>query len=221
MNTNSKILLIVIFLFIVFSLNAEKIDKKILLKSAILPGLGEISMGSKTGYVFITTELISWCSYFYFKEEADLKEKASHNYAIQYAHISAQNSYPEDYFYHLSRYDDSGFATGGYNAYIVELARSRYPDDTDAQTQFINENTYSDELAWNWDNDDRQHDYSILRKRITEYTDYAQAITGAFIANRLLSMLNSIRVNSKLKNLKAEVGFNNDLDPMFMIKYRF
>ena len=221
MNTNSKILLIVIFLVIVFSLNAEKIDKKVLLKSVLVPGWGEISMGSKTGYIFITSELISWCSYFYYKEEANLKEKASYNFAIQYAHISVFNDYPADYFYHLSRYDDSGFATGGYNAHIVELAKSKYPDDLEAQTQFINDNKYSDEFAWNWDNDERQYDYSILRKRITEYSDYAQAITGAFIANRLLSMLNLIRVNSKLKNVHAEVGFNNDLNPMLMLKYSF
>ncbi len=224
MNTifNRKFILILLILFITSLMIAENINiRTYMLRSAIIPGWGELAAGNKTGLVFLASEVLLLSSRFYFLEEADLKAKASYNYAIKYAHIDPDLDISDDHYYHMSRYMNSGFNAGGYNAYIVEIAKARYPDDPEAQTQYIEENSYSDDEYWGWDNENKKNDYSILRKRITQYEDYAKAITGAVIANHIISALNAFRVSSRLKNLNAQVQFDSNMNPVFTLQYKF
>ncbi|MCD4796032.1 MAG: hypothetical protein K8R49_02535 [Candidatus Cloacimonetes bacterium] len=221
MNFTFKLILLIVIAFVCTSLLAEEINPRInILKSAVIPGWGELSSKNSSGYIFLATELMFWSSHFYFIQEAELKDKASYNYAVKYAHIEP-GDYSDQYFYHLTRYENYGFETGGYNAHIVETAKNKYPDDPVAQTEYINANIYSDDFFWEWDNDDRKHDYSILRKRITQYNDYAKAFTGAIIANHIISMINSARISSKLKRLNAGVQFDSNMNPMIICNYRF
>ena len=224
MNTvfNCKLILILLILFISSLMIAEEINTRTyMLRSALVPGWGELAAGDKTGLVFLASEVLLLSSRFYFLEEADLKAKASYNYAIKYAHIDPDLDISDDHYYHMSRYMNSGFNTGGYNAYIVEIAKARYPDDPEAQTQYIEENSYSDDEYWGWDGEDKKNDYSILRKRITQYGDYAKAITGAVIANHIISALNAFRVSSRLKNINAQVQLDSNMNPIFTLQYKF
>lgn len=201
---------------------AEEINtKKYMLRSALVPGWGELTAGNKTGLVFLASEVLLLSSRFYFLEEADLKEKASFNYAVKYAHIDPNIDITDEYYYHMSRYMSSGFDIGGYNAYIVEIAKTRFPDDPQAQTQYIEDNSYSDDDYWGWDDEDRKKDYSTLRKKITHYGDYTKVITGAVIANHIISALNAFRVSSRLKNLNAQIQFDNNMNPIFTLQYNF
>ena len=224
MNTvfNRKLILILIILSLFSLMIAKEINTRAyMLRSAIIPGWGELAAGNKTGLVFLASEVLLLSTRFYFIEEADLKAKASYNFAVKYAHIDPDLDLSDEYYYHMSRYMNSGFNTGGYNAHIVEIAKARYPDDPEAQTQYIEENSYSDDEYWGWDNEDKQNDYSILRKRITQYGDYAKAITGAVIANHIISALNAFRVSSHLKNLNAQVQFDSNMNPVFTLQYKF
>ena len=224
MNTVSKtkVVIILIFLIIFSTLFAgENTGRKYFFRSLLIPGWGELSQKNSSGYIFLTSELLFWFSRYYFLEEADLKDKASFNYAVKFAHIDSNTDYSNEYFFHLKRYDSSGYETGGYNAYIVELAKNLYPEDPEAQTAYINANAYSDEYFWQWDDDDKQHEYAILRKRIIQYNDYAKTFVGAILANRLISAINSLRINSKLKRLQAGIEFNSNMNPMVSIKYNF
>ena len=224
MNTvfNRKLVLILLFLFIASSMIAEDINtRKHMLRSAIIPGWGELTAGNKTGLVFLASEVILLSTRFYFLEEADLKGKASYNYAVKYAHIDPNIDLTDEYYYHMSRYMSSGFDAGGYNAYIVEIAKTKFPDDPQAQTDYIEENKYSEDDYWGWDDKEKRNDYSILRKRITQYGDYAKAITGAVIANHIISALNAFRVSSRLKNLNAQIQFDSNMNPIFTLQYKF
>lgn len=204
-----------------FTCAKEVNTKSLMLRSFLIPGWGELTSKNNTGFIFLTTELLFLSSHFYFKEEASLKAKASFNYAVKYAHIDPYLELTDEYYYHLSKYGSSGFDTGGYNAYIVEIAKARYPDDLEAQTEYIEQNAYADDHYWHWDDQEHKRQYSILRKRITNYNDYAKAITGAIIANHFISALNAFRLGSRLKNLKTQVQFNENLDPVFLIQYKF
>ncbi len=224
MNTvfNRKFILILLLLTIASLMIAKEINTKTyMLRSALIPGWGELAADNKTGLIFLASEVILLSSCFYFLEEADLKEKSSFNYAVKYAHIDPNIDITDEYYYHMSRYSSSGFNTGGYNAYIVEIAKARYPDDPEAQTQYIEENSYSDDEYWGWDDEDKQNNYSILRKRITQYGDYAKALTGAVIANHIISALNAFRISSHLKNLNAQVQFDSNMNPVFTLQYNF
>lgn len=224
MNTvfNKKLILILLLLTIASLTIAKEINTKTyMLRSALIPGWGELAADNKSGLVFIASEVILLSSRFFFLEEADLKEKASFNYAVKYAHIDPNIDLTDEYYYHMSRYTSSGFDTGGYNAYIVEIAKARYPDDPEAQTQYIEENSYPDDQYWEWDNDVRQREYSTLRKKITHYGDYAKALTGAVIANHIISALNAFRISSHLKNLNAQIQLDSKMNPIFTLQYDF
>jgi len=217
-----KLALIILILLITSIITAKEINTKTyMLRSALVPGWGELAAGNKTGFGFLASEVILLSSYFYYLEEANLKDKASYNYAVKYAHINPDLEITDDYYYHLSRYMNSSFDTGGYNAYIVEIAKARYPDDPEAQTDYIENNKYTDDEYWTWDDEVKQNDYSILRKRITQYGDYAKAISGAIIANHIISALNAFRVSSHLKKVNAQVQFDSNLNPLFTLQYKF
>jgi len=224
MNTvfKNRTFLIILLLITVSLISAEEINrKKYMLRSAIVPGWGELSANNKTGFIFLASELALLSSRFFFIEESKLKEKASFNYAVKFAHIDPNMDITDEYYYHMSRYMSSGFDTGGYNSRIVEIAKAKYPDDLQAQTEYIEENSYPESEYWEWENKNDKKEYSILRKRITQYGDYAKAITGAVIANHIISTLNAFRISSHLKNLNAQVEFDIEMNPILTLQYRF
>jgi len=220
MNLNSKILLITIIIFLFVSLQSEEIKPRTaFLKSALIPGWGELTMGHSSGYFLLTTEIILWSSIFFFNEERDLLLKESFNYAVKYAHIDPDADFDEDYFYNLTKYNSSGFDAWGYNAYIIELAEN-IPDPEERQ-EFIQNNIYPDNLFWEWDSKEHRRQYGIKRKDSTHYEDYAKAATGVIIANHILSAINSLRIGNKQNRLDINMSLNSKLDPVLNIHYHF
>jgi hypothetical protein len=190
------------------------------LKSAILPGWGELSNNNKTGYVFIATEAMLWFSKYYYNKESELYEDASLLHAIKYAHIDSNKNFAETFYNDLKRYRSYGFDSGGYNANIVMQAKDKYPDDIEKQQNYIQENMYEESYYWHWDNKEKQNDYKILRKRIVQYSDYSKAVTGFIILNHLVSALNSVRISSKLKRVELQATFENQV-PGIACEYKF
>ena len=85
MNLNFKILLIVLLLSPALLCATPPIVDG--LKSAVLPGLGEVSNGKNSGYIFMTLEATLWASMFYFNNEANLKIRQSEQFAINNANL--------------------------------------------------------------------------------------------------------------------------------------
>ena len=220
MNINFKLVLLILMLMLIFTANAQN-TKLALLKSAILPGWGELSNNHKSGYIFLSTEVAFWLSRYYFLNESDLYEQSSYEYAIKHAHIESSLDFDDVFYDNLKRYLSSGYDAGGYNANIVFEAKNTYPHDVQAQQDYILENSYDESHYWYWDSKDHRDDYKILRKRITEYKDYAKAMTGFIIVNHIVSAFNSTRISSKLKHINVNVGLNNTLSPMITCNYRF
>ena len=216
-------LIILITLIVLFSgLWAEKTNpRKQMFKSVLIPGWGELSQENNSGYLFLASELILWSSVFYFQQESDLKEKASINFAIKYAHIDPELDLSDDYLYNLKRYLSSGYETGGYNARIVEIAKTMFPDDDEAQTEYILANEYSDEFYWEWDSKADKHDYAIMRKRMIQYSGYIKGITGGIIANHLISAINSLLITNKQNKVKMNVQFDTEMNPILCVTYKF
>ena len=222
MNINSKrcIFLLILVLTFFCTLSAKNVSPATnMLKSAIFPGWGELSVGHKSGYTLMAAEIILWSAKYYYLEESDFKETASFKYAIKYAHINPSKDYDESYFGHLKKYTSSGYEAGGYNAHI--LAEAEKIEDPVAREEYIQNNIYSDEYYWNWDNKDKKKQYGVLRKRILQYSDYVQVFTGVIIANHIFSAIHSMRISSKLKRLEFKVGFDKDLNPGLFCRYQF
>jgi hypothetical protein len=210
--------------FLLFSLSiltAEQNVRLSFLKSALLPGWGELSNDNATGYVFLATEAMLWFSKYYYHNESKLYNRASKLHAIRYAHISEVEVYDEIYYDHLKRYMSHGFDSGGYNANLVLEAKYNYPDNLEAQQDYIQQNMYNDAHAWHWDSKDKQLEYRFLRKHITQNEDYSKAVTGFIILNHLVSAVNSARISSKLKHLEMNISLNREFTPFLMWRYQF
>lgn len=220
MRFHFKLLLFAVLLFNTLLLLGNQNPRMSFLKSAIIPGWGELSNNSKSGYVFIASEVIFWFSKYYLISESENYEQASVLHAIKFAHINPDKNFDDTYFDNLRRYLSYGYDSGGYNANIVMQAKNRYPDDLQEQQNYIMENIYDDSFYWNWDNKDKQREYKILRKRISEYSDYSKAVTGFIILNHLISAFNSARISSKLKRIEFQATFKNS-SPGIMCQYSF
>ena len=222
MKSNSKKIIVLLIFLSVFSFiyaTKQHVGKSIL-KSALLPGWGEISNGNKTGYVFLSNEVFLWFTKYYFHKESSLYEEASKYQARKYAHINPSLDFNEQFYLDLKGYMSYGFESGGYNAYVIQEAKAKFPDDIEEQQTYILENMYSDDFSWHWDDKDRKHDYKILRKRITEYSDYAGAMTGFIILNHIVSAINSARISAKLKKVEFRISLR-DRKPYLSCKYKF
>ena len=224
MNINFiKKLLIILLVISLSSAWAKKINPQLsMLKSAVLPGWGELSNNNKAGYAFIASELIFWSSKFYFIQEGKIKETESINFAIKYAGIESISSYSDKFYEDLKRYSSYGYESGGYNAFIVDQAENIYPDDYNAQQEYIQDHIYSDDFFWDWESKDKRKEYGILRKRITQYADYSKTMTGAIIANHIVSALHSL-ISTAKKKRRYELGFylDNKMNPNLVYKYKF
>lgn len=225
MNINSKVILIIILLFIVTISFAEEISvPQTMLKSAIFPGWGQLSLGNKTGYAFIASETILWAARIYYIEEQKLQKQKSFNFAVKYAHIDPHQHYDDLYFEHLRSFNSSGYSPGGYNAYIVERAQHLYPNDIDKQNEYISQNAYDEDYYWNWDDRDRRREYGVIRKYVVHYSDYAKAFMGTIIVNRLANVIHAALSSSKMRaeqNLNFSVNFDLDMNPTIQCIYRF
>jgi len=227
MNTNSKLYAVLLIILLLGSLQATPSPKIAFLKSAILPGWGQLESGSKSGLFFLTSEVLLWSTKYYYDNEADLKETASKKYAINFAGIDPEGSYNDDYFYLLTRYNSSGYESGGYNSfvYLNEPQPEDFEEEDDFEEAYQNyyaENTLiSENKSWLWKSREHRHDYAILRKRIIQYGDYSQTMVGVIIANHLVSAIHAALVSRKASKFDVSVSMDNQFRPRLNCQYRF
>lgn len=187
-------------------LTAKKFNPSPILKSALVPGWGQVSIDRPYGYAMLASEFFCWSAYYYSHNEQTLKARESYEYALEFAHINP-GSYNSSYYNNLRKFNSSGFEAGGYNDFIRQEAIYRYPDDPVQQQAYIDENGIPDEMAWNWDNIQRREDYSIIRKEILELKDQAQIISGVLIANHLISSIDILRLKKHWKHVKPSFSY--------------
>ena len=201
------------FLFSTMCLHAAPSRKfKSFLKSMIIPGWGEISNGDKTGYVHMAAEVLLFSTKYYYEKESDIYETNAEDVALKYSGIGTMNitnQHKDD----LGRYDSSGYGPNGYNANILQTMVYSYPDFTDQQKiDYLAENTYSEEMGWDWDTSEHQKKYRVYRKKSLDFKDNAKVVTSAILLNHLASgihaMISATRLSDHAKNVN--VGFTTD-----------
>jgi hypothetical protein len=190
------------------------------IKSAIIPGWGELSQGDSSGYYFLVAEIALWTSKIYFDTESDLKLRQSREFAVNRANLTKTNL-DLDTWRIIERYDRSGFELGGYNAMIVSQAMERYPDSPAMQTQYILENKLDDDISWDWIDRENRRQFRILRRDSMIYTDYALAIGGVIIVNHAISFLNTIRIANRDKVAIVYTSLDKDWNPIVNFSVRF
>lgn len=203
---HSKSAIIILFLLCSIAIQAKGLTINPFLKSALIPGWGQLSTGNNYGYGMLASEAMFWAAYLYNDNEQDLREKASYDYALKYSHINP-GKYPAQYYRDLSKFDSSGFDAGGYNAMVRQTAIDMFPYDPDGQQAYIDENMYPDAMSWQWDSYQLRKKYSGKRKDILELKDQAQLFTGIIIANHIISGIDMLRQRKHWNNVHPSLQY--------------
>lgn len=201
-----KLSLIALIILGSLSLPAKIMTINPFLKSALIPGWGQLSLGSNYGYAMLTSETLFWSTYLYNKNEQTLKTNNSYDYALRFAHINP-GKYSSEYYRDMTKFNSSGFDAGGFNAFVRQTAIELYQYDPVAQQAYIDENKYSDELNWAWDSTQHRAKYSGMRKDILELKDQAQIFTGLIIANHVISGIDMLRQRKKWNNVHSSIQY--------------
>ncbi|MCF7919188.1 MAG: hypothetical protein K9N06_04685 [Candidatus Cloacimonetes bacterium] len=223
MRINSKAITIIIVLTFFFALQAEDNIRPGLnfLKSAAVPGWGQLSLQKTYGLGFLAVEAGFWTMNFYYNSESDNKAEASIKYATKYGNIDPAGDYSYQFYEDMRYYICSGFSDGGYNAHIAQIAIGLYPDDPAAQQEYIDAHAYDEEHYWSWETSNNKREYSVYRKRIEEYSDYLKVLGGAIAANHIISAFDALRLSNKLKRVRFGVDFNSENTPLLSCTYKF
>ena len=224
MNINFRFIITIFLVLFISFLKANEPKPPILnaFKSAILPGWGELSMGNKSGYVFLAIEATLWSTKFYFDDQSDLRLRQADQFAFNNANLKSYDL-DENLRFLLGRFNTSGFGPGGYNEFVITTAKELYPNQPDKQTDYINEHLLDESIYWNWESTSNRGLYATMRRESLHFEDYAKAVTGTIIVNHIVSFLNSIRIgnNQANNNLNFYAGFNPQMKPYMGCVYLF
>ena len=193
------------------------------LKSAILPGWGQISNDYKAGYFHLGLEVAFVSSLIYFSNEAEIKKDQSVSYAIKYAHINPIK-HSDSYYKVIGKYSSSYYEADGYNQEVLNDAIANNPGDPIAQQNYITENAIPDELNWRWDNQSNRYKYNDLRQKYYFNQDYAKIATGVLVANHVFSFIDML-IRYKNRDIADKYTFystiSNDMTPMLNLQLKF
>jgi hypothetical protein len=168
---------------------AKKNPMVALLLSCVVPGWGEIYAGEATrGRWFMASEAAVWVGYGTFRLQAAMREDDYIEYAQIFAGVEQGAS--SDYLKDIADYVRSE-GDNSYNQAIRAEARSLYPDDLEAQNEYLAEHGYFGDLSWDWGTRDRLRGYRDLRSAASQSERYAFYMTGLAVLNRALSAIDS------------------------------
>jgi len=214
----SKRHLMLIIIIISSSLLSAQNNKKYFLKSLVLPGWGQLSAGSSTGYSFIASETMLWFAKYYFNRLSDLTANKSIKMAINNAGINPNNT-AETYLNNVGNFLSSGFESGGFNESVMKTAKSKFSDVSEQQ-HYLETHIYNQDKEWHWNSKSNRRKFKLIRKDASYYLDYSKSIGGIIIVNHLISAIQTAILTRK-SNFHAhlEIDENNTLN--LMCNYKF
>jgi len=180
------------------------------LRSAVIPGWGELSMGNNSGYVFLAAEATLWASLLYFQNESDLLIRKSHQFAFNNANLGSKDSIDDRIWFLMSRHNSSGFDVGGYNHTVLMQAMEMFPYNADRRDEYIRENILPEGVHWNWETRENRRVYQHLIRDSGHFDDYAKLVGGVIIVNHVISFMNALRVANRSN--KREIDFFTAVD---------
>lgn len=167
-----------------------------ILYSAVLPGMGELYAGNySSGKYFTISEASLWLVYFGMDYHAGLKKDNYLAYAKTFGGVDVANK-DEDFFANIGNFGS------------IE----DYNDDRSFYRRF-NEMYNDPSYNWRWNSDGERRAYRRLWVSSQQTIINMRFATGALILNRLMSIINAVRlVNVYNKNLQSESSYNFFMD---------
>ena len=159
-----------------------------ILASVIMPGLGEMIQGEKNrSRVFFIVEGSIWLSYFGFNYLGHKIDNSARAFAIKHSGGNPARS-DDEYFDALEDY----LSSDDYNLEVERNASYFFPDDPQLQQEYIEENGYFGQDAWEWDTLTNRSNYWEERRESREHLRRASFMPGFAIINRVVSVIDVI-----------------------------
>jgi hypothetical protein len=180
--------------------------------SAVVPGMGELMIGSNTkAGIFITSEIGILLSYIRFNNEKNWAEDAYKQFALTKMDVPKNRS--DDYYQNLQKYKSSA----EFNENIERYARNIlliYYEDTAAYEEYLDTWLIPDDESWDWETDKNWVDYRQIRRQKQDYELYSKFTFAGLLLNRFISMVDTAISTGKY-NRKLEKFGTLDISPDF------
>jgi hypothetical protein len=180
-----------------------------ILYSMLLPGMGELYAGDySSGKYFTITDALLWGSYIGFNSYGNMRKSDYKSYAATYAGVN--NSGKVDSYYTI---------IGNY------LNIQQYNNEKALERNF-NEMYNVDQYYWNWQNADQRSAYKDMWTSSESAYNDLKFVAGALILNRVISMINAVRLVSAYNNrqndeLSWQVSFGVNNSPTLPNRFSF
>lgn len=176
---------VVLFTLLASALAAQPNRGLATLSAAVLPGTGQIIMGSRArGEAFLWLDGALWAVWGGLTWAAGSRDRDARLHAAREAGADLSIT-RDDYYRALERYSNAA----SYNEDIRREARDRYPDDPDAQRRYYQSRAYLGPEVWDWSSDSARFDYWDLRRGSRSASLQAGFAAGALLLNRLVSVV--------------------------------
>lgn len=158
---------------------------KAIIASAIIPGWGQSILKNKQkGEVMLWADGAIWLLYGGFQWYGHSRNHDAKLFAKVNADANI-NIKSDKYYRALELYSSSD----AYNDDIRREAREKYPDDPQAQLDYLYQNGYFGDSSWNWKSDSLRYAYWQRRKSAREALTRAGFMFGCALLNRAISVI--------------------------------
>lgn len=185
--------------------------------SLLLPGTGELLRGYPLkGEIFLWADGLAIAGAAGFGWDAASKKSAATGMAMMFAGANPVNR-SSTYLVAMEGF----MSSDDYNLAVSRDARRLYPDDLEAQQQYIAENSYIGDDAWMWSSDSLREAYLDYRAGMRRAQQTSQAFLGLMVFTRLVSMLDVTLFSPPRQQGLGLVPSYEDNRPGLQLIYRF
>ncbi len=184
-----KLTVSIVMLVILVSISgADTTSRKgAMLRSALLPGWGQMHLGHSTrGIIFMSFDALTWAGVGLSYLEGTFNRDDYTWLAASEAgiHVSGRSN---DFLNDLSNFPSSA----EFNDYIHRLARYYYPDDPDAQRQYYESHARYGEDGWSWSSDAARDQFADGLRKSKEWFRRSLYIAAFALVNRVVSVIDA------------------------------
>ena len=180
------------------------------MKSAVLPGWGQHSLGHSTrGWVFMGVEAVTWLGAGFSWLESSWNRDDYVSLAMAEAGIDADGR-GSQFLDDLSDFSSSH----EYNDYIRSLARYYYPDDPERQREYFENRARYGSDGWNWSSASARERFYQRLKDSRNWSRRALYIAGFALVNRAVSAIDAaLLTDMSQPGMYTSMDFPGNGDP--------
>lgn len=174
-----------------------------MLRSALLPGLGQIHLGHETrGVIFIGVETVTWAGFGLSYLEGVFHRDDYRMLALEEAGISMSDRSSQ----FMDDVSDFG-SSDEFNDYIHRLARYYYPDDPDAQREYYEVHARYGSDGWAWSSEDARQSFEDHLRESRQWFRRSLYIAAFALVNRAVSVIDAALLDPASPTMYTDLSF--------------